>query len=223
MASPTFRNAVNYVDDNAGWVRYRDIVDIINEEAEGRNKANTELGEHQQKMLDDMKEMFSQFYSRLTDLENNQLTLKEIPTATSEDIKKLFQVEDNTLIIGNPEENKSVVGLDDVGNIPVDSAFLLVYAADGDGQILKIRTIGSPTQIFTSGKQFMADNSKRESARWEEALDRLIEWGWVKAVGYKGEIFELTGTGYSKADWLKNNMAIDTSKEPLDELKEFED
>ena len=223
MWHPTFRNAVNYVDDNAGWVRYRDIVDIINEEAEGRNKANTELGEHQQKMLDDMKEMFSQFYSRLTDLENNQLTLKEIPTATSEDIKKLFQVEDNTLIIGNPEENKSVVGLDDVGNIPVDSAFLLVYAADGDGQILKIRTLGSPTQIFTSGKQFMADNSKRESARWEEALDRLIEWGWVKAVGYKGEIFELTGTGYSKADWLKNNMAIDTSKEPLDELKEFED
>ena len=223
MASPTFRNAVNYVDDNAGWVRYRDIVDIINEEAEGRNKANTELGEHQQKMLDDMKEMFSQFYSRLTDLENNQLTLKEIPTATSEDIKKLFQGEDNTLIIGNPEENKSVVGLDDVGNIPVDSAFLLVYAADGDGQILKMRTLDSPTQIFTSGKQFMADNSKRESARWEEALDRLIEWGWVKAVGYKGEIFELTGTGYSKADWLKNNMAIDTSKEPLDELKEFED
>ena len=107
--------------------------------------------------------------------------------------------------------------------MPVDSAFLLVYAADGDGQILKIRTLGSPTQIFTSGKQFMADNSKRESARWEEALDRLIEWGWVKAVGYKGEIFELTGTGYSKADWLKNNMAIDTSKEPLDELKEFED
>ena len=77
-----------------------------------RNKANTELGEHQQKMLDDMKEMFSQFYSRLTDLENNQSTLKEIPTATSEDIKKLFQVEDNTLIIGNPDENKSVVGLD---------------------------------------------------------------------------------------------------------------
>ena len=30
-------------------------------------------------------------------------------------------------------------------------------------------------------------------------------------------------SGYSKADWLKNNMAIDTSKEPLDELKEFED
>ena len=97
-----------------------------------------------------------------------------------------------------------------------------MYAADGDGQIIKIQTLSSPTQIFTSGKQFMADNSKRESARWIEALDRLIKWGWVKSVGYKGEIFELTGTGYSKADWLKDGMGIDTSKAPLDELKEFE-
>jgi len=31
----------------------------------------------------------------------------------------------------------------------------------------------------------------------------------------------LTGTGYKKADWLKEGMGIDTSKEPLDELKEF--
>ena len=77
-------------------------------------------------------------------------------------------------------------------------------------------------QVIVSGKQVMADDSKRESVRWVEALDRLIEWGWVKAVGYKGEIFELTGTGYSKADWLKDGMRIDTSKDPLDELKEFE-
>ena len=222
VAPPTFRNAINYVDDSAGWVRYRDIVDVINEEAEGRNKANAELVEHQQKMLEDMKEMFSQFGSRLTELENNQLTWEEIPTATNEDINKLFRVENETLIIGNPEGDKSVVGQDDVGNIPVESAFLLVYAADGDGQIIKTQTLSLPAQIFTSGKQFMADNSKRESARWIEALDRLIEWGWVKAVGYKGEIFELTGTGYSKADWLKDGMGIDTSKDPLDELEEFE-
>ena len=222
VASPTFRNAIDYVDDNVGWVRYRDIVDVINEEAEGRNKVNAEYGEHQQKLLEDMKEMLSQFGSRLTDIENNQLNWGEIPTVTNEDIDKLFQVENNTLIIGNSENNKPVVGQDNVGNIPVESAFLLVYAADGDGQIIKIHTLDAPTLIFTSGKQVMADYSKRESARWIEALDRLIEWGWVKAVGYKGEIFELTGTGYSKADWLKDVMEIDTSRDPLDELKEFE-
>lgn len=222
VASPTFRNAVNYVEENAGWVRYRDIVDVINEEAEGRNKANAELSEHQQKMLEGMKEMISQFSSRLTEIENNQLTWEEIPTVTNEDINNLFRVENETLIIGNPERGEPVVGQDDVGNIPVESAFLLVYAADGDGQIIKIHTLGTPTLIFTMGKKFMADDSKRESVRWEEALDRLVEWGWVKAVGYKGEIFELTGTGYSKADWLKEAMEIDTSKDPLEELKAFE-
>lgn len=222
-ASSTFRNAINYVDDSAGWVRYRDIVDVINEEAEGRNKVNAEFGEHQQKMLEEMKDMLSQFGSKLTDMENKRISWEKIPTVTSEDIDKLFQVENDTLIIGNPAGDKSVIGQDDVDNIPVDSAFLLVYAADGDGQIIKTQTLSSPAQIFTSGKQFMADNSKRESARWIEALDRLIKWGWVKAVGYKGEIFELTKTGYSKADWLKAGMGIDTSKNPLDELKEFED
>lgn len=221
-ASPTFRNAVNYVDENAGWVRYRDIVAVINEEAEGRNKANAEMGEHQQKMLEEMKEMLSQFGVRLSGIANNQPTWEEIPTVTSEDIDKLFQVENETLTVGNPVGDTPVIGQEDVGSIPVDSAFLLVYAADGDGRIIKTQTLSSPTQITTSGKQFMADNSKRESARWVEALDRLIKWGWVKAVGYKGEIFELTGTGYSKADWLKDGMGIDTSKKPLDELKEFE-
>jgi len=221
-ASPTFSNAINYVDDNAGWVRYRDVADIINEKVEERNRANTELGEHHQKTLEEMKEMLSQFDRKLTDMENNQLTWEEIPTVTNEDIEKLFRGENGTLILGNPENDKSVVGQDDVGNIPVDSAFLLVYAADGDGQIIKTQTLSSPAQISTSGKQFMADNSNRESARWIEALDRLIEWGWVKAVGYKGEVFELTGTGYRKADWLKDGMGIDASKDPLDELKEFE-
>ena len=172
VTSPTFRNAINYAGDDAGWVRYQDV---INEEVEGRNKVNVELLEHQQKIN-----------------------------------------------VGNSKEVKSVIGQDDVGNIPVESAFLLVYAADGDGQIIKVKTLSSPTQIFTSDKQFMANNSKRESARWVEALDRLIEWGWVKAVGYKREIFELTGTGYNKADWLKGGMGIDTSKVPLEELKEFE-
>lgn len=222
VASPAFRNAINYADENAGWVRYRNIMNVINEEAEVRNKANTEIGEKQQQLLEEMKEMLSQFGVRLSDIENNQLTWEDIPTATSEDIEKLFRVENETLIIGNPRGDQTVVGQDDVGNIPADSAFLLVYAADGDGQILKIQTLSSPTQICTSGKQFMADNSRRESARWVEALDRLVEWGWVKAVGYKGEIFELTGTGYDKADWLKECMGIDTSKEPLEELKEFE-
>lgn len=223
VASPTLRNAIEYASENAGWVRYRDIVSVINEEAELHNKAHAEFGEHQQKTLEDMKTMLSEFSSRLESIEKNQLTWEEIPTATNEDIDKLFRIEGKTLVIGNKDSNDDpVIGKDDVGYIPVESAFLLVYAADGNGQIMRIQTLSSPTQVSASGKQFMADNSQRESARWVEALDRLIEWRWVKPVGYKGQIYELTGTGYKKAEWLKDRMSIDTSKEPLDELQEFD-
>ena len=222
-AAQTLKNAIEYADDNSGWVRYKDVVNIINEEAERRNKANSDFDEKQRKVLENMKSLLTEFGNRLTDVETNQARQEELPLATKDDIDQLFRVEGHTLIIGNTGSSSTeVVGKDDVGNIPTESAFLLVYAADGDGQILKTQTISSPARVSTSGKQFMADDSKRESARWVEALDRLVNWGWVKPVGYKGEIFELTGTGYRKADWLKENMEIDTSKEPLEELKEYD-
>lgn len=220
-AGQSLKNATEYADEKAGWVRYKDVADVINEEVEGRNKAVIEYNEQQQNMLREMKDILDGFGNRISDLENNQLAWEEVPAATNEDIGNLFRVEGETLIIGNNNLKTHEVGKDDVRSIPVDSAFLLVYAADGDGQIMKVQTLGSPVKVLVSGKTFMVDNSQRESARWVEALDRLISWGWVKPVGYKGQIFELTGTGYTKADWLKEGMEIDTSKEPLEELQQF--
>ena len=54
------------------------------------------------------------------------------------------------------------------------------------------------------------------------SLDSLIKWGWVKSVGRKDDVYELTGTGYKKADWLKDGMGINTDNDPLDELKEYD-
>lgn len=105
--------------------------------------------------------------------------------------------------------------------VSVETAFLLVYAAAGNGQIFRLSTLGAPVQVSADGKQFLADNSQRESARWQEALETLVKWGWVKSVGRKGEVFELTGTGYTKADWLKEGMCINTDIEPLEEIKNF--
>ena len=222
-ASQTLKNAIGYADENAGWVRYKDVVHVINEEVAGRNKTNGNLGEQQREMIENMKSMLAEFSNRLTEVETNQARQEELPLATKDDIDQLFRVEGHTLILGNSGSSATaVIGKDDVGNIPVESAFLLVYAAEGDGQILKTQSLSLPARVSTFGKQFMANDSKRESARWVEALDRLVEWGWVKPVGYKGEIFELTGTGYKKADWLKESMDIDTNKEPLEELKEFD-
>lgn len=217
--SAALKNAIKYVDSTAGWVLFRDVVDIINEEAENRNKYK---GGYQQKVIDDMKDMLSLFGSRLDEIENNQLIYDELPRVTKEEIDELFRVEGETLILGNRKNSKSIIGQDDMESIPLDSAILLVYAADGDGRIIKSHTLDPSVRISTSGKQFMADDSPKESARWMEALERLISWEWVRAVGYKGEIYELTETGFVKADWLKEGMGIDTSKEPIEVIKELD-
>ena len=120
------------------------------------------------------------------------------------------------------EDHTPIVGVNNVGNIPVDVAFLLVYAAAGNGQIVRVQALGASPQISASGKQFMKDQSHKESARWQEALDTLINWGWVKATGRKGQAFELTRTGYKKAEWLKDGMQINTDNEPLVELEGLE-
>ena len=157
-ASQAFKNAVDYADENAGWVRYRELEERINE------------------------------------------------------IKNMSY--DNVSLY-----NGSIEG---VTHIPLEPAFLLVYAAEGDGKILKLRALGSPVVVSASRKQFMADNSHRESARWQSALEQLIKLGWVKATGCKDEIFEVTGDGYKVADILKDRMDIDTSVEPIEEMKKFE-
>lgn len=106
VASSTFKNAADYVDKDAGWVRYRDIVHLINENSKEINKSNSEFIDHQQKALENMKEILSQFGNRLAELENTHLTLENIPTITKEDIDELFQVKDETLIIGKPNRDE---------------------------------------------------------------------------------------------------------------------
>lgn len=112
---------------------------------------------------------------------------------------------------------------DEVGNIPVDPAFLLVYASEDGGKIRMISDINGVAPYITTsgGKKFMTDFSHRESARWQDALNLLISWGWVKQCSNSSEVFELTGLGYNKADMLKYGMSIDTSKDPLEEIKNF--
>lgn len=138
---------------------------------------------------------------------------------------EVYDFSDEDADEGNSFQNIPAISGDNYNGefIPTDTALLLVYAAAGDGQILKIQTLGTNPEISADGKQFMADNSHRESARWQEALDNLIRWGWVKPEGNKGKVYSVTGTGYKRADWLRENMSIDTSKDPLEERKEFDD
>lgn len=106
-------------------------------------------------------------------------------------------------------------------NIPVDSSFLIVYAASDGGEIIKSSTFEG-TQITAANYDFVRSVSPREAAKWEGALDYLLRWDWVKTAGRKGEFFKVTGTGYDVADMLRDGMQIDITQDPIEQMKEFE-
>lgn len=85
-----------------------------------------------------------------------------------------------------------------------DAVQLLVEASkDHGGDIMKLSFIGGST-LQTNGKQMLQNDSAREVARWEAALNSLVNEGFVEEVGYKGEIFRVTHSGYEYVDQLKN-------------------
>jgi hypothetical protein len=66
---------------------------------------------------------------------------------------------------------------------------------------LKIRTFGGLT-IQTNGRNFVNSKDPRSEAKWETALQLLIDNGLVQDLGYKGEVFNLTDYGYQVADTI---------------------
>jgi len=78
---------------------------------------------------------------------------------------------------------------------------LKAAAARDDGTILKIAVIGG--RFIQAGGQSFGGERGRESARWEHALNELLNQDLVVARGHKGEVFELTHEGWALADELK--------------------
>lgn len=73
---------------------------------------------------------------------------------------------------------------------------------DKNGTILYIRHLGG-TDIQTNGKNLIDSNERREVARWESALQELVEKGFVIERGHKGQVFEISNEGYQVADMIE--------------------
>lgn len=72
---------------------------------------------------------------------------------------------------------------------------------DSGGHIMRLRTIGG-FSIQTNGKNMVAENTPRERAIWESALEELEAEGLISAQGHKGEVFAITRFGYEVAELL---------------------
>jgi hypothetical protein len=85
-------------------------------------------------------------------------------------------------------------------NLSDESKQLLKDASlDKNGMILKIRTI-SGLEIGTNGKNFVDDSDPRSEAKWESAMQELLNNVLIQDRGSKGEVFGLTNFGYKIAD-----------------------
>lgn len=89
-----------------------------------------------------------------------------------------------------------------VPNLSEDAIELLSEAArDPHGDILSL--IGfAGSSIQTNGKAFGGTDNRRSAARWKQALMELYSQGLITDPTGRGEVFQLTHTGFELADEL---------------------
>ena len=98
-ASQALVNAPKYRPEMIGWVRYSDILSIINEMVDEQNKHSTQLSEQQEGRLTSIEALLNDLTNEIKVVKETQLTWQDFKIATKEDIDKLFTVEGETLKI----------------------------------------------------------------------------------------------------------------------------
>ncbi len=76
---------------------------------------------------------------------------------------------------------------------------LLEISKDNSGQLIKIGSMGV-FHLETNGRQLNEDSEPRTKAKWEAALNELLNFDLVSPIGYKGEMYQITDLGYTVAD-----------------------
>jgi hypothetical protein len=83
--------------------------------------------------------------------------------------------------------------------LSAEAKAILKAAAAGDGRIMHLSSLGG-MDIHAGGKSMIPDRDARTIARWEGGLEDLQRRRYIKDVGHKREIFEVTREGYEAAD-----------------------
>jgi len=117
-------------------------------------------------------------------------------------------VNENEYFATADESDKIVIEeeqLDSVANrvtLSKEAQELLIEAAKSeDGTILKLQ-INQGLIIQANNTNLVKENDARSEAIWTDALNQLIENGFIEDRGYKGEVFAITRKGYDYADKL---------------------
>ena len=86
-------------------------------------------------------------------------------------------------------------------NLSKEARVILKEASnDPSGVVMLVRYMGG-TSLQTNGKSLITEeNSRRQTALWEDGVRQLVSENLLIERGYKGEYFELTKSGYEVAE-----------------------
>lgn len=149
----------------------------------------------------------TQEFENLIDFRQKFSRELQIALKNNQYLRDLFQSEERPVVSA-----PSIVGsrqIDDPLPYPLSKeAIALLDAASRDksGMIMSVRYIGGHS-IQASGMKFGDSADRRSMSLWEHALEQLIEHGLVIARGHKGEVFEVTKSGYDLAEKLRGGTA----------------
>ena len=70
---------------------------------------------------------------------------------------------------------------------------------------------------------FLDSNEPRELAKWEAAVEQLLNSGYIKRTGKKDLIYQVTEKGYNISDAFKNDNQLDASMTPSQVIEMFDE
>ena len=95
-----------------------------------------------------------------------------------------------------------------------------MYAAADNGRIIVSPSLSKTD--FQAGKTILQRNqSGRELAHWDSAISQCLGQGYIKSVGKRDPVYQITEDGYNIADAFKYDNKLDTSKTPSEILALF--
>ncbi|EOP18806.1 MULTISPECIES: hypothetical protein [Bacillus] len=154
---------------------------------------------------------FEQF-QRLTEFKTScqQRGLYELYDSHSDFKNKFFhhlQLKLNEHALFNPTEEESQSTVTEsratLPNLSSEARIVLKESSlDAHGTVLWINHMGG-TLIQVNDKQLIDSPVRREVARWESAVQELVNKELLVSSGQKGEIFQITNLGYQVADMIE--------------------
>ena len=75
-------------------------------------------------------------------------------------------------------------------------------ASAGDGMVFYHRSMGGE-HIQANWKSLIPENNQRTIALWVGGIEDLVCRRFIKDLGHKGEVFEITREGYEAADEIR--------------------